>query len=70
MLRHLTALITIPTIFEKMLFRNKSHVYHFPADNVRIDLSISLRFTVLFVDKWAIELCGGGLNFNAALLET
>ena len=51
MLCHLTALIAVPTIFEKMLFRNKSHVYHSPAYHVRIDLSISLRFTVLFVDK-------------------
>jgi hypothetical protein len=63
MLRHLTALTTIPAIIEKMLFRNKSHVYHFPAYHVRIDFGISIRFTVQFVDSWAIELCDGGLKF-------
>jgi hypothetical protein len=44
MFRHLAALATVPTIFEIMFLKNKSHVLPYPCDDVRIDLSISLAF--------------------------
>ena len=44
MFRHLAALATVPTVFEIMFLKNKSHCLTFPCDDVRIDLSISLAF--------------------------